>query len=95
MEFLNLFLPILLYTVAIVLLVLLIIISVKVIYILNHVDNVIANVEKKVNSFDGAIAVLNKAVSGVASVSDSIVFGLASTVSKIFKKKKEEENIYE
>ena len=63
---------------------------------LNRVDKVIENVEGKVESFDKAVNTMNKAVTGIATISDSVVFGVTAAISKIFNKKhKEEDNVYE
>lgn len=96
METLNAILPILLYVVAIVLLVILIIIGIRVLEMLNRVDKIITDVEDKVDSFNGAISTMNKAVNGIASISDSVIFGVTTAISKMFNKKhKEEDNVYE
>ena len=96
METLSAVLPIILYIVAIVLLIVLIIIGIRILGMLDRVDKVIVNVESKVASFDNAINTMNKAVSGIANISDSVVFGVTTAISKMFnKKRKEEDNVYE
>ena len=96
MEFLSSILPIILYIVAIVLLVVLIIIGIRILEMLNRVDRVIEDVEDKVASFDKAVSTMNKAVTGIASISDTVVFGLTTAISKVFnKKRKEEDKVYE
>ena len=101
MEFLNSFLPILLYTCGIVLLVILIILGIKMMGILDktdklldNVDDVIENVNDKVNSFNGAFQTITKVSNGIASFSDSFMGRLGSMYSKVFKKKKKEEKDY-
>ena len=98
MEFLSVFLPIVLYIVAIVLLVILIILGIKLIKVIDKVDRVVDNVEEKVNSFNGALAVMSKAADGIASISDSVINGVSLAVTKLinkFNKKKKEEDFYE
>ena len=96
METLNAILPILLYVAAIVLIVVLIIIGIRVLEMLNRVDKLIEDVEDKVKSVNGAIAVMNKAADGLANISDSVVFGVTTAISKILNKKhKEEDKVYE
>ena len=96
MEFLNQFLPILLYIAGIVLLIVLIILGIKAIKILDNVEDMVDDVQEKIDSFDGAITVLSKAANGFAGISNSIVSGVAAAVAKIFSKKmKEEDDVYE
>ena len=94
METLSLVLSLLLYVVAIALLVVLIIIGIRFIKILDKVDELVDNVEDKVNSFDTAISVLSKTANGIANVGDSVVVGITSILSKIFNKKNKEEDDY-
>ena len=86
------FLPMLLYIAGFVLLVVLIIIGIKIIGILDKVDRIVDNVEDKVNSFNTAITTLSKAANGFADISNSVVFGLTTAVSRIFNKKMKEED---
>ena len=87
MEFLvEVLLPVILYVVAIILLIILIILGIRLIKVLNKVDRVMDNVEEKINTFDGALAVLKTASDGVASITDNLVFGVTSAISKIFGK---------
>ena len=92
MESLNVLLPVILYIVAIILLIVLTIVGLRVIKILDKVDRVLDNVEEKVNSFNGAFSVLTRAADGFANITDSVVFGVSSAVSKIFNKFKKEED---
>jgi len=62
----------------------------------DKVDDVVENVGEKVNSFNGAITVLSRAADGIASISDSVVFGITSAISKVFnkvRKNKDEEDL--
>ena len=96
MDFLNTFLPVILYIVAIILLIVLIIVGIKVLKILNRVDSIVDDVESKVKTFNNAVAVVGKAADGLANISDSVVFGVTTAISKIFNKKmKEEDDVYE
>lgn len=90
----NTFLLTVLYVVAIVLLVVLIVVAFKLIKILDKIDRIADNVEDKVNSFNGAVSVIKTAADGIANISDTVVFGVSSAVSKLvnkFVKKKEED----
>ena len=100
MEFLNVFLPIVLYLVAIVLIVVFIIVGIKLINVLDKVDRVVDNVEDKINSFNGALAVMTKTADGIASISDSVINSVSLGVSRLVnvfhrRKKKKEESYYE
>lgn len=103
MEFLNSFLPILLYVVSIVLVIVFIIVGIKLINLLDKAEKVVDNVEEKVNSFNGALAVINRAADGFASIGDSVLDGVGLVSSKLinmFKKRnkmksEKEEDIYE
>ena len=98
MEFLSVFLPVVLYIVAIILLIILTILGLKLIKVVDKVDRVVDNVEEKVNSFNGAIAVMSRAADGIANVSDSLMNGVSLAVTKLinkFGKKKKEEEIFD
>ena len=73
-----------------------VVLAIKLIGVVDKVNEVVDNVENKVNSFNGALNVLNKAADGIANISDSVVFGITSTISKIFnrsRKNKDEEDL--
>lgn len=92
MEFLSMFLPIILYVVAIILLVILIILGIRAIKVLDKIDALVDNIEEKVNTFNGALSIVKGAADGIASISDTVLFGISSAISKIFNrfnKKKE------
>lgn len=92
MESLNLFLPVLLYTFGIILLIVLIILGIRLIMILDKFDRVVDNIEGKVNSLNGFFSIIDKATDSIALISDSVVNAVASLVFKIFKKKKGKED---
>lgn len=92
MESLNLFLPVLLYTFGIILLIVLIILGIRLIIILDKFDRVVDNIEGKVNSLNGFFSIIDKAADSIALISDSVVNTVASLVFKIFKKKKGKED---
>ena len=95
--FLKMFLPVVLYIVAIVLIVVLICVGIKLLKILDKVDRIADNIDEKVNTFNGALAVLKNASDGIASISDTFVFAATSFISKLFGKvrKNKEEEEYE
>ncbi len=96
MEFLNEFLPILLYIAGIVLLIVLIILGIKAIRILDNVEDLVDDVQEKVDSFEGAITVLSKAANSFAGIGNTVVSGITAAISKLISKKaKEEDDVYE
>jgi len=88
----NTLLTVLLYVAGIVLLVVFTIVGIKLITILDKVNRIVDDVEEKVSSFDGAITTMSKVANGFANISNSLVFGVSSVVSKLFNKKIDEED---
>ena len=99
MEFLSLFLTVVLYVVAIILLVILIVLGIKLINWIDKADKLLDNINDKVNSLNGALAVINKTADGITNIGDSVINGVGlvtSKISSIFKRKsKKEERYYE
>lgn len=97
MEFLNAFLPIIIYFLLIVLLTVLIIIGIKAILLMNRVNTVVDDVEKKVQSLNGLFNVLSNVSSRINAVYDRITDTALGLVDRFFsrKKKKGEEDIDE
>lgn len=89
----NTFLSILLYVSGIVLIVVFIVIGCKLIKILDRVDRIAENVEEKVNAFNGAVDSITRAANGIADISNSVVFGITSKISKLFNKKSKKEEL--
>lgn len=92
MESLNLVLPVVLYVVGIILLIVLIILGLKCIKILDKVDRVVDNIEEKVNTFNGAISIMGKFSDSIASIGDTLIFGITSMFTKLFNKMKSKED---
>ena len=93
MIILDFWLPVLLYTFGIILLIVLIILGIRLIQILDRCDKVIDNVEEKVNSLNG-IFVINKTSYGLSMISDKVISGVVGMISRIFNKKKDKEEDY-
>jgi len=91
MEFLNEFLPILLYVAGIVLLIVLIILGIKAIKILDDVEDIVEDAQDKLDEFEGAISLLSKTANSFAGISSSIVSGITAAIGKIFSKKLKED----
>jgi hypothetical protein len=90
---LNMLLTICLYILGIILLIVLIVLGIKCIKLLNKVDRIVDNVEDKVTSLDGLFGVVNKISDGIVLASDSVISTGSDFISKIFKKKKKEDDI--
>ena len=93
---LNMILPVLLCVFGIILLVVLIILGIRLIVMLEKVDRLVDNVENKVNSLNGAFALIDRTTDGIALISDSVVNAIAGLVHRLIgkknRKKKEKED---
>ncbi len=96
--FVNVFLPVILYIVAIILLIILIVVALRLLKILDKVDRLVDNIDDKVNTFNGAFAVIKTAADSISSITDNFVFAATSAIAKVFGKfkgKYKEEEDYE
>lgn len=84
----NIYLPAVLYVVAIVLLVVLIIVGLKAIKVLDRIDCLADNLEDKINSVNGAISVIKTASDGIANITDTFIYNTSNVISKLFGKNK-------
>ena len=87
------FLQIVLYVLGAVLLSALIILVIKLIYSVNHINSILDNVEIKLHTFDKAFASIDRVVDSFSSISDHLVDKVTSIVSKIFSHKRKPKNI--
>lgn len=87
-------LQIMFYLFGIALFIVMIILGVKVIQLLDRAEEVLSNVEDKVNTLNGIFSVINKATTSIDLIGSKIVGSVVGVVDKIFKKKKED-NEYE
>lgn len=88
-------LSIILYIFGIILLGVLIVLGIRLIQMLERADKILDNVEEKVNSLNGVFNVINKATTGIDLISSKVVNTIVDMFSKIFKRKKEDEDYYE
>lgn len=99
LEFFQVYLPIIVYILLIILLVIGIILGVRLINAMDKVDNLIDNVQGKVDSLNGLFNVIDFATDKISAFSDRTVDVLSGLLSKIGRKKrpkiKEEEDDYE
>lgn len=95
MENVNFVLSVLLSTFGIILLVVLIILGIRLIQVLNKFDSVIDDISEKVDSFNGLFRVIDNTTNALTVVSDKVIGVISGIISKIFNKKKNEEDNYE
>lgn len=95
MEFLNAFLPILLYIFGIILLIVLIVLGIRLIQTIDRANNLLDDVERKVSSLNGFFHVIDTVTDNLAFLSDKVVDTLSGVITKVFKRKKKEEEDYE
>ena len=86
-EFLEVYLPICVNVLLIILLVIGIVLGVKLINVLHRVNDVIDNVEDKVNSLNGLFSVINFATDKITTISDRVVDGVTGLIKRFGRKK--------
>jgi uncharacterized protein YoxC len=94
-EFLQMFLPIIIYLLLIAVLIIAIIIGIKCVTLLNNVNHLTESISDKVDSLNGLFRAIDFATDKVSEVTTKIVDTIVSGVSKVVhrksKKKIEEE----
>lgn len=85
---LNELLIILLYLLLIILIVIFIVLGIKLVKTLKKVDNVIDDVNSKMEKVDGVFEIIDKTTDYAASISDKIIGALSNFINSIFRKKK-------
>jgi len=89
------YLQFLLYILGAVLLGALIVLVVKLVYSVNRINSILDSVESKMKTVDKAFGAVDRLVDSFSAVTDKIVDGLASGISKIFNHKKKKSRIKE
>lgn len=92
---LNLVLSVLLSMFGIILLIVLIILGIRLIQVLNKVDKVVDNVERKVNSFNGLFEIIDSTTDSLVMITDKVSGVFSGIISKIFNRKNKKEEDYE
>lgn len=87
-EFLNEFLPIVVYILLIVILIVGIILGIKSIKTINKVEKVVDDVNDKVQSLNGFFSLIDFTTDKIVSITDKIVEGATGVIGKLFSKKK-------
>lgn len=91
MESLNLFLPIVLYILAAILLVILIILSLKFIRVIDKMEALADDVGNKLKTLNAFFNVIDSFTDKISIVSDKMVMMATSVLSKIFRKKRKDD----
>jgi cell shape-determining protein MreC len=92
MEMLKEALPVVIYLLLIVLLVVLIVFFIKTIYTVNKVNKIVDDVEGKVQSLNGAFAIIDGLTDKISSLGDFLVNIINEKVLKLFSKKRKTKN---
>lgn len=89
-------LPVVLYILGSILLIVLIILGIKLIITMNKIENVVDDINVKVNKLNGFFSIIDNTTDKLALLSDRMVDGISYIFQKLFKTKKrkdsEEEN---
>ena len=86
-EFLQVFLPLVVYILLIIILVVGIIIGLKTIKTLDKLDQVVDDVSKKVSSLNGIFSVIDLTTDKIVSITDRVVEMASGIIGKFFKKR--------
>lgn len=89
------FLLIMMYLLGSILLVVLIILGIKLIILINKAENVVDNINGKVNKLNALFSIIDVTAEKLALISDKVVDLASTAVNKMFNKKKRKEEEYE
>jgi len=87
------YLQFLLYVLGAVLLGSLIVLVIKIVYSVNRINSILDSVEKKMKTVDKAFGAVDRIVDSFSMVTDKVVDGIASGISKVFSHKKKKTRI--
>jgi phage-related protein len=85
----------LLYILGAILLGALIVLVIKIVYSVNHINAILESVEMKMKTVDKAFGAVDRLVDSFSAVTDKVVDGIASGISKVFSRKKKKSKIDE
>ncbi len=88
MEFLQALLPVILYSLGIVLVIVLIILGLKAIETLTKMNALIDDAQNKLNSLNGFFNIMDTVTDKVSVITDTVVSTVTSVITSIFKKRK-------
>ena len=81
-------LPIILYSLGIILLIVLIILSVKLIHTVDKTNKILDDAYNKTKSLNGIFNAIDKVTDALSNISDSLVGAITSGLNKVFVRKK-------
>lgn len=87
------YLQIVLYVLGAVLLGALIVLVIKLVYSVNRINSILDSVERKMKTVDKAFGAVDRIVDTFSAVTDRVVDGIASGISKVFSHKKKKNRI--
>lgn len=86
-------LPMIIYLLLIVLLIILIVLGVKLIFVVDKTDKLLADIQTKVDSFNGVFKLIDMTSEKISIGVSTVVESIISFVNKLFRKRKD--NDYE
>lgn len=89
MEFVNVFLPVLVYSLLSVLIVVLIVLGIRLLETVNRVNKLLDDVEKKMDSMNGLFNVMDFVTTKATVLTDTIASTIIGAVSNLVKKRKQ------
>ena len=92
---LNVIFPTVLCTLGVILLIVLIILGIKLIQSVDKANQLLDDIEEKVSSLDTLFHIVDGVSNSLSVITETFVGNMIHLVSKIFRKKKEEEEDYE
>ena len=93
MEFLMEFLPIILYSSTIILVIVFIVLGIKLIHTIDRANEVLDDVDKKVKSLNGLFNVIDGVTDTLSVLSDTVVSTVTGFIGKIVPKKRKKERL--
>ena len=91
-EYVDVFLPMCLYTCGIILLIILIVLGIKLIGILDKVDKFVDNIDEKVNSLNTAFSIIDRTSDGIVSIGNTVLGAFNTLIERLLKKKSKNYN---
>ncbi len=88
LEFFQVYLPIVVYILLIILLIVGIILGVRLLGAMDKVDEVLDNMQRKVNSLNGLFSVIDFTTDKISAFSDKVVDVISGFIGRIGRKKK-------
>ena len=91
MEILDV-LQVILYILGSILLIVLIVLGIKLIITMNKIENVVDDINVKVNKLNGLFTIIDLTTDKLVLFSDKLVEGISSLIRKLFSKKKRKDD---